>query len=97
MPESREIVFSYKEIAETLIKKADIHEGTWGIVIRFGFGATNVNTNEIAGTETLIPAAIASVREIGIQRFDTPNNLTVDAAIVNPAPSKVAEKTIKKK
>lgn len=84
MPTSREYVFSYRELAEVLVKKADVHEGLWGVVIRFGFGATNVNTSEVAGEEVLMPAALASVKEIGIQRFDKPNNLTVDAAQVNP-------------
>lgn len=94
MPTPREYVFSYKELAEALVKKADVHEGLWGVVIRFGFGATNVNTAEPPAEETLLPAALATVREIGIQMFDKPNNLTVDAAQVNPQPeSKSISKT----
>lgn len=87
MPEAAMYVFSYKELAELLVKQQNIHEGLWGIFIRFGLGAANVG--EAPGGDTLIPAAIVPVREIGIQRFEEPNNLTVDAAVVNPAPSKV--------
>jgi len=92
MPVSREYVFEYRELAETLVKKADVHEGLWGIVVRFGFGATNVNTTEAPGEESLVPAAITTIKEIGIQRFDKPNNLTVDAAKVNPASDKPDKK-----
>jgi len=99
MPEPTQYVFDYKEIATLLVKRANIREGLWGIFIRFGFGATNINTSEAPGEEALLPAAIASVKEIGIQRFEKPNNLTVDAAVVNPATEKAAatSKASKKK
>jgi len=82
MPETKNYAFSYTEIAETLVKKLDLHEGLWGVYIEFNFAAANV----AAGPDgkSLAPAAIAAIKSIGIQRFDAPNNLTVDAAIVNP-------------
>ena len=83
MPESKNYVFSYTELAEILVKKLDIHEGLWGLYVEFNFGAANINASPDG--KSLAPAAIAAIKSIGIQRFDTPNNLTVDAAVVNPA------------
>ncbi len=47
-----------------------------------GLGGANVAL--IPGAD-LNPAAIVPVLKIGLQRFDAPNNLTVDAAKINPA------------
>jgi hypothetical protein len=82
MPETKNYVFSYTELAELLVKKLDIHEGLWGVFIEFSLGAANVPTSPDG--KTLAPAAIAAIKSIGIQRFDAPNNLTVDAAAMNP-------------
>ena len=78
-----QIVFSHKEVAAALIKEQDIHEGLWGIYIEFGIGAANIG--DTPGAD-VTPAAIVPVQKIGLQRFEEPNNLTVDAAEVNPAP-----------
>ncbi len=53
-----------------------------GLYVEFGLTAANINTS-LDGA-ALQPAAIALVQKIGIQRFETANNLTVDAAQVNP-------------
>ncbi|HLA12890.1 MAG TPA: hypothetical protein VJ023_20055 [Pyrinomonadaceae bacterium] len=82
MAEATTYLFDYKEVAEALIKKQDIHEGFWGIGIEFGFGAQNVKT-----PKGYAPAAIIPVQKIGLNRWDEPNNMTVDAAQVNPAPA----------
>ena len=82
MPDIQNISFSHKEIAELLIKKQNLHEGLWGISVEFGLAAGNINQGSSA--EELIPAAIVPVLKIGIRRFQTPNNLTVNAAEVNP-------------
>ena len=79
-----QIVFSHKEVAAALIKEQDIHEGLWGVYIEFGIGAANIGA---PGDEAnVVPAAIVPVQRMGIQRFEEPNSLTVDAAEVNPAP-----------
>jgi hypothetical protein len=80
MAESTQIVFSYKEVAEALLKTQDIHEGFWGIFIKFGISAANVGPAQ----DSLMPAAIVPVLQIGLQKFDAENNLSVDAALVNP-------------
>jgi len=82
MPESKNYLFSYTELAEVLVKKLDVHEGFWGVYFEFGLQGANVPTSPDA--QTLLPAAITIMKRVGIQRFDTPNNLTVDAALVNP-------------
>jgi hypothetical protein len=81
MPEATQVVFKHKELAEILVKHQNIHDGIWGLFLRFGIGATNVGASET----DLQPAAIVPVLEIGLQRFDKETNISVDAAKVNPA------------
>jgi hypothetical protein len=80
MPQTNNIVFSYKELAEALICRSNIHEGLWGIFLGFGLNGANVGSP----TGELTPSAIVGVTKIGLQRFEQANNLTVDAAEVNP-------------
>jgi hypothetical protein len=77
-------------VAEALIKHHGLHEGLWGIYVQFGLGAANVNSED--DLAVLTPAAIVPVRKLGLQRFAQANNLTVDAAAVNPATSKKSPK-----
>jgi hypothetical protein len=85
MPEAQQFTFTYQEIAEALIKRLDIHEGLWGVYIEFGIGGANIGTSP--ENNDVVPAAIVPVQRMGIQRFDEANNLSVDAAKVNPAPN----------
>ena len=86
MAEARQIIFSYKEVATALLKQQGIHQGCWGIFIRFGIKGANVGESG----DTLTPAAIVPVLELGLQKFDKVHNLSVDAAVVNPATSPIA-------
>jgi len=93
MAETKVIGFAMPEIAEILVKKQDIHEGYWGIFVKFGIGAANVPQKASADATpseipSILPAAIVPILELGIQRFDSPNSLTVDAAKINPIPKK---------
>jgi hypothetical protein len=74
--------FNYKEIAEALIQKQGIHEGLWGIYLEFAISAANIPAGP--SKQELVPTAIVPVIRMGIQRFDKPSSLTVDAAEVNP-------------
>ena len=76
MPTPKQFSFSFQELAAILAKEAGVKEGLWGIHIRFGLKATNIGESNAA----LTPAAVIPVLEIGLQRFETPNNMTVDAA-----------------
>ena len=84
MGETTKITFSYKELAEVLVKKQDIHEGIWGLYVRFGIKAANFGPTD----DELKPTAIIPVLELGIQKYDKENNLSVDAAKINPIPKK---------
>jgi hypothetical protein len=78
--DSQTIVTSHKKVVEALLKFHDIHDGIWGLFVRFGIAASNVGENE----QTLLPAAIVPVVEIGLQKFEKETNVSVDAAKVNP-------------
>jgi hypothetical protein len=79
--EPQTIVTSHKAVVEALIKHNNIHEGIWGLFVRFGLGAINAGESE----QQFLPAAIVPVVEIGLQKFERETNISVDAAKVNPA------------
>ena len=89
MAEPNQIIFTYQEIVEALIKKHGLHEGIWGIYVRFGLKGANVGEND----SSLRPSAIIPILEIGLQKFDKENILSVDAAKINPRPKARAERT----
>src|SRR5262252_9446056 len=84
MAETSQVIFSHKEVVEALIRQQGIHEGIWGLWIKFGIQGANIGL----GSPGLVPAAIVPVLEIGLQKFDEVNNLSVDAAEVNPTPAR---------
>ena len=81
MAEERHI-FTHKELVETLIKKAGLHDGKWMLLVNFGFTAVNTGPSR----DHILPTAIAAVQNIGIQRAteDAPPSMVADAAEVNP-------------
>jgi len=90
MPAPTQFTFNYKEVAELLVRKAEITEGIWGLQIRFGMQATNINQPD----GTLLPAAVVGILEIGLQKFDKLNNISVDAAeLVKQDASKSASRS----
>ncbi len=80
MAESTQIVFKHTELVEALVKHQGIHEGIWGLFVKFGLQAVNVGASE----SDLMPAALIAMLEVGLQKFDKENNIAVDAAKVNP-------------
>jgi hypothetical protein len=88
MAEAQTYIFTFKEIAEALVKRQDLHEGLWTIYVEFGIGAGNISTGPNA--ETLVPAAVIPIVKMGIHRADQPTPLTVDAAEVNPKEDQLA-------
>jgi hypothetical protein len=85
MPEADQYNFTHKELVELMIKKADLHEGRWMMSITFGFGALNGGPLP----EQVMPTGVVGVQKIGIIRApkESPEPLTVDAAVVNPVSS----------
>lgn len=84
MAEAKLINYSFKELSTLMVKDQGIHEGLWGLYVRFGISAANAGQSD----NDLKPTAMIPVLEMGLQKFDEVNNLSVDAAVVNPAPSK---------
>src|SRR6266853_1047161 len=80
--DSATLVTPLKQVVEALVKHHNIHEGIWGLFVRFGLGASNVGPDE----QQLTPAAIVPLVELGLQKFAKETNLSVDAAKVNPRP-----------
>ena len=89
MPEISNIVFSYKEVVTALLKEQKIHEGLWSLFVRFGLNAANLGSND----EELKPCAVIPILEIGIQKGEKDNSITVDAAKVNPRPPQLIADT----
>jgi hypothetical protein len=87
MAEPTQIVFSHKEVVTLLIKEQGIHEGIWGLFVKFGLKAMNAG----GGPDDVLPTAMVPLMEIGIQRREQEDNISVDAAKVNPLPSKAAK------
>jgi hypothetical protein len=90
MPETNQYIFSFKEIVTALVKSHDIHEGIWGLFVNFGINAQNMGPSE----SELRPAAIIPILQMGLLKYDKENNLSVDAAKVNPAPPTLKPKKI---
>lgn len=80
MAEATQILYSFKELAALMVKDRGLHSGYWGIFVRFGISATNAGMSDA----DLRPTALVPVVEIGLQKFEELNNLSVDAAEVNP-------------
>lgn len=81
MAETKQLVFTYKEVVEALLKQSHIHEGLWSLYVEFGIAAANAGPSD----QELKPAAIVPVMSLGITKADKLNSLTVDASVVNPA------------
>src|SRR3990167_5114432 len=78
------VKFRLRDVAEALVKLADLHEGLWQVQIMFSNSATNLNLNG-----NLVPCAITGVAALQLSRVTNEregdqDELTVDAAQVNP-------------
>ncbi|MCL4485524.1 MAG: hypothetical protein M1537_04170 [Nitrospirae bacterium] len=95
MAETKIISFSYKEIAEALIKQANIREGKWQLYIEFGIIGANIPwppspipvSNPML-SPNLVPAAILPLAKMGLTRVDQDTSISVDASVVNPPPNR---------
>jgi hypothetical protein len=82
MPETKNYLFDYKELAETLVRKLDLHEGLWGVYFELALSGATIPVPPDG--KNVSPAGIVFINKVGIQRFDAATNLTVNAAEVNP-------------
>lgn len=91
MAEPTLITYSFKELATLLVKEQGLHEGYWGIYAKFGITAANAGPTDA----DLRPTALVPILELGLQRYEELNNLSVDAAEVNPRPG--SKRSVSKK
>jgi hypothetical protein len=84
MPEINQYVLSRTELLELLIKQNGVHEGRWMLMAVFGFSAGYFGPSP----DQSVPGAVVALNQIGIQRaqVDTPKEMSLDAAVVNPDP-----------
>lgn len=78
--------FEFKELAEMMVKKANLHTGIWAISVQFALAGANVSTAP-SPSKDFNPAAIVPILKIGLQKVQEETNLSVDAAKVNPVPT----------
>jgi hypothetical protein len=90
MSEMPEVAYSSREIIKLILKENKIHEGHWMFLVHFGFSAMNVGESDSG--EDATPAAVASVKKIGIKQIPQPLPFSVDASKENPSPKKSVKK-----
>lgn len=88
MAEPTQYLFKHQETVTALIKQQGLHEGIWQLAVQFSFSAANISSSEPEGVLALNPAVICPVIAIGLTKAIETTNLTVDAAVVNPAPKR---------
>lgn len=74
--------FNWQEIATALVKQKGLSVGLWRVGLEFDLRAANVNV----GTGFQVPAAFLPVLRMNIRQVKELDDLTVDAAVVNPRP-----------
>lgn len=84
MAEANQFVFTYEELVELMLEKQGITEGIWALYLRFGLAAANVGPSP----DSLQPAAILPVVEIGIQRAGELTSVSVDASKRSKKPAR---------
>jgi len=85
MPEPNQYLYKHKELLELLVRQAGVRKGRWMLMAVFNFGAANIGPTP----EQVVPGAVVGLAQIGIQLAppDTPTEVTVNAAEINPTSS----------
>jgi hypothetical protein len=78
--ENKPVIFPLTDISEMLVKKLGKHEGHFEISLEFQIGVGAVGPSQ----ESVLPGAIIGVKGVGLREVESPNPLSVDAAVVNP-------------
>ena len=77
-------MYSLEQLSTLLVKENRIHEGHYEPFFEFQFAAGAIGPNE----QEILPGIMLGVKSVGIRKVDTPTPLSIDAAMVNPAPEK---------
>jgi len=80
MAETTEFLLSYKDLATSIVKFMDLHEGIWGLHFKFGIGGANASFSQ----NEITPTAFVPILGVGLRKFDQEDSISVDAARVNP-------------
>jgi hypothetical protein len=82
MPEANQYLFSRQELLTLLIREAGVHEGKWILAANLGFSPGNFGPTP----DQMVPGSVVAILQMGIQKagVDTPDAMTLDAAVVNP-------------
>jgi hypothetical protein len=93
VPEIDQYGFTHKEVVAALVKKANLHTDKWQLLVNFGLAAANIGPER----GQTMPTALVAVTKVGLIKAkpDSPEELTVDAAVVNPAPQPPSSKKAK--
>jgi hypothetical protein len=78
MPEVEQLLYTYQELTELMLRDRGITSGHWAVFVKFRFTGGNI---DVEGATH--PAAITLIEGIGLQRTDASFPLAVDATKVN--------------
>ena len=87
MADATQFTFDLREVTTALIKQQGLHEGNWMAAFEFTLGAGLIGPTPAEAW----PSALVQAKTVLLVRQTVPlshPHLTVDAAEVNPAPSK---------
>ena len=79
MAEVASYKFSYKEVAEALVKQQGLKEGIWALTVEFGISASNIGPDK----NDLKPAAFVPIMGFGLQKVEEETNLTFNASEIS--------------
>ena len=77
-----------KEVAALLVKHYALHEGKFDLLVEYQFGAGAFGPTP----ESVNPGVMIGIAKLGLTQSAQPGPLTVDAAEVNPPPTRSRRK-----
>jgi hypothetical protein len=84
MAQAQQYTFTYTELVELMLRAQGITSGIWSLYVKFGLAAANVGPSP----ESLQPAAILPILELGIQRAEELTSIAVDAGALERSADK---------
>ncbi|GMG90250.1 hypothetical protein SGO26_09340 [Cupriavidus metallidurans] len=82
------LINSPLELTTILVRHHGIHRGLWSLTFSLNCQGSNFSAND--GNSATYPGALITIQGIGIHEVEVADQLTVDAAAVNPAPDSKA-------
>lgn len=73
-----------RELAVALIRHYGLHEGKYDLMMEFQIGVGAIGPDPVSQS----PGAMIGVSKIGLTRSKADSPMTVDAAVVNPVPTR---------